>query len=129
MHTLRYYERIGFIAPVNRAIIGHRRYTDADLEWIGFLKKLRTTGMPIAKMKEFVELTRRGDGAVVERRALLEEHDRAVERAIEELSENRGTNLQKYGATASHHIVRPRTKTRQWAGRCSRWSRTSPHYW
>jgi len=78
VHTLRYYERIGF------------------------LKKLRTTGMPIAKMKEFVELTRRGDGTVVERRALLEEHDRAVERAIEELSENRGTNLQKYGATASH---------------------------
>ena len=47
-HTLRYYERIGLLDPVNRASSGHRRYSTGDIAWIEFLTRLRTTGMPIA---------------------------------------------------------------------------------
>ena len=31
-HTLRYYERIGLIAPVARALGGQRRYAAADMD-------------------------------------------------------------------------------------------------
>eukprot|EP01042_Synura_sphagnicola_P015488 gene15489-19614_t len=42
-HTLRYYERAGLIAPVARAPGGQRRYAASDMEWIGFLLRLRET--------------------------------------------------------------------------------------
>lgn len=31
-HTLRYYERIGLMDAIARDAIGHRRYTERDLE-------------------------------------------------------------------------------------------------
>jgi DNA-binding transcriptional MerR regulator len=85
-HTLRYYERIGLLDPVGRAPSGHRRYAAADIDWLEFLTRLRTTRMPIRRMQRFADLRRRGDGTVTERRALLEEHRREVEarmRALE----------------------------------------------
>jgi DNA-binding transcriptional MerR regulator len=87
-HTLRYYERIGLIAPVDRASNGHRRYTEYDVGWIGFLNKLRATGMPIAKMKQYADLQRQGGDTLAERLALLEEHRREVKKRIQELEDN-----------------------------------------
>jgi DNA-binding transcriptional MerR regulator len=40
-HTLRYYERIGLIHPINREENTRRRYTADDVGWIDFLLKLR----------------------------------------------------------------------------------------
>ena len=73
-HTLRYYERIGLLAPVGRAASGHRRYTDNDLGAIRFLTLLRQTDMPVRDMQRFVGLTRQGDGSIPQRVALLEAH-------------------------------------------------------
>lgn len=74
VHTLRYYERVGLIAPVVRASGGQRRYRSSDLEWIGFLLRLRATGMSIAGMQAFARLRSEGDGTVAARRVMLEEH-------------------------------------------------------
>lgn len=73
-HTLRYYERIGLIAPVGRADGGQRRYAAADLAWIEFLLRLRTTRMPITKMQSFATLRANGDTTVPARRQMLEVH-------------------------------------------------------
>ena len=73
-HTLRYYERIGLIAPVGRAEGGQRRYASADLAWIDFLLRLRTTRMPISRMKAFATLRAAGDNTVPDRRRMLETH-------------------------------------------------------
>lgn len=73
-HTLRYYERIALIAPVLRAEGGQRRYAASDLEWLGFLLRLRATGMPIARMQAFARLRSQGDGTASERRQMLEQH-------------------------------------------------------
>ncbi len=72
--TLRYYERIGLIAPIARASGGQRRYAAADIAWIEFLLRLRTTHMPIGKMLAFARLRGAGDSTVSDRRALLEAH-------------------------------------------------------
>lgn len=72
-HTLRYYERIGLIAPVRRTG-GQRRYAAADLDWIAFLLRLRTTRMPVSSMQEFARLRAAGPPTVTQRRALLERH-------------------------------------------------------
>lgn len=84
-HTLRYYERAGLMAPIGRAPNGHRRYTEGDLEWIVLLLRLRSTGMPIAKMRRFASLVRQGEATVPERRALLEAHERALHDQLEEI--------------------------------------------
>lgn len=84
-HTLRYYERIGLLDPVGRAPSGHRRYAAADIDWLEFVTRLRTTGMPIRRMQQFAELRRRGDVTVTERRALLQAHRREVEDRIRAL--------------------------------------------
>ncbi|QNP58434.1 MerR family transcriptional regulator [Paenacidovorax monticola] len=74
VHTLRYYERIGLIAPVARAAGGQRRYAASDIAWIEFLLRLRTTNMPIGKMQAFARLRGAGDATVAQRRRMLEAH-------------------------------------------------------
>ncbi|HEX8612737.1 MAG TPA: MerR family transcriptional regulator [Telluria sp.] len=73
-YTLRYYERIGLLAPVGRAAGGQRRYAASDMAWIEFLLRLRTTRMPIGKMLAFARLRGAGDSTVPDRRQMLEEH-------------------------------------------------------
>ena len=59
-HTLRWYERIGLLDPVARTADGRRRYSDADLDWILLLSRLRATGMPVRDMLRYAELVRSG---------------------------------------------------------------------
>ena len=78
-HTLRYYERAGLMLdPVERAPSTHRRYTEAEIRWVTLLTKLRATGMPIRRIREYAELVREGEGTEAERLALLEAHRDAV---------------------------------------------------
>lgn len=74
VHTLRYYERVGLLAPVGRSGSGYRLYTEGDLGRVRFLTMLRRTGMPIAQMLAFSELERQGQASFGARYALLERH-------------------------------------------------------
>jgi DNA-binding transcriptional MerR regulator len=85
--TLRYYERLGLIEPVERSTGGRRRYRDEDVGWLDFVSCLRDTGMPVGRMREFAELCRDGEHTVAERVDLLAEHGRRVEAEIETLRE------------------------------------------
>src|SRR5438445_13738504 len=74
-YTLRYYEQIGLIAPVDRRG-GARRYSDADMRWLEFLVRLRATGMSMRDMPRYAQLLRQGqvpDG-LAERNTPLEAH-------------------------------------------------------
>jgi DNA-binding transcriptional MerR regulator len=84
-HTLRYYERIGLIDSVSRADNGHREYSPDDLGWIEFLKKLRTTGMPIRTMQRYAALQAEGEHTVFERLAILREHRDKIKADLDEL--------------------------------------------
>jgi DNA-binding transcriptional MerR regulator len=80
--TLRYYEKIGLIESVERAPNGHRRYSQDDVTWIEFLKRLRATSMPIQQMQHYACLYRQGDSTLTERRILLESRQREVEARV-----------------------------------------------
>jgi DNA-binding transcriptional MerR regulator len=88
LDTLRYYEKIGLLDGVGRTSGGRRQYRDDDVGWLEMLRCLRDTGMPIARMLEFTELTR-DDATIADRIDLLEEHDRDVEERIETLLRQR----------------------------------------
>ncbi|MEU5389348.1 MerR family transcriptional regulator [Kitasatospora cineracea] len=79
LDTLRYYERIGLLTSITRATSGHRRFTPEDIGWLGILRCLRDTGMPIADMRRYAELARtEGPESLLGRIELLERHDTAV---------------------------------------------------
>jgi DNA-binding transcriptional MerR regulator len=86
--TLRYYERIGLLAHIERTSGGRRLFTDDDVQWLGTLRCLRDTGMPIARMQRYAELTR-VEQTEEERLRILEEHDEEVGRRIAELEAQR----------------------------------------
>lgn len=73
--TLRYYEQEGlFLDSVDRAGSSHRRYTEADVRWVSFITKLRSTGMPIRDIRRYAELARAGEGTTGQRLDLLVAH-------------------------------------------------------
>lgn len=84
--TLRYYERAGVLAPVARNNSGHRCYSKDRITGIQFVVKLRATGMSVARIKQYIALSRRGEQTIAERRAMLEAHAQHVQRQIEQLS-------------------------------------------
>jgi DNA-binding transcriptional MerR regulator len=85
-HTLRYYERIGLIHPIDRAGNTHRRYTQDDVGWIEFLMRLRATGMSIQDMQTYAQLQREGDATLPQRVAMLRTLRQKVEQHIGELN-------------------------------------------
>ena len=88
-HTLRYYERAGLMLDrVERAPSSHRRYTEAEIRWVTLLTRLRATGMPIRRMREYAELVRQGEGNEDERLALLEAHRDAVLEQLDAMRRN-----------------------------------------
>ena len=84
-HTLRYYERIGLLPRADRDGSGQRDYDVSILIWIEFLRRLKTTGMPIREMLRYAALRERGPATGAERRALLEAHRETVRAHVAEL--------------------------------------------
>jgi len=87
-HTLRYYEKEGLIAGVERSAGGFRQYTDEDLEKLGLICCLKNTGMSIQEIARFVKLTREGEHTLKERVALLKEHQDIVIARIAEMQKH-----------------------------------------
>lgn len=72
--NIRYYEKEGLIKNLARNEVGERIFTDAEIDWILFLKKLRDMDVPIAKMREYANLREQGNPTATARKEILEEH-------------------------------------------------------
>lgn len=86
LHALRYYERSGVMLEVGRAGSGHRRYSEADLEWLQLIANLRATGMPIRDVRRYAELVRAGGGNEPDRLALLRAHRDRVQQQLDQVT-------------------------------------------
>ncbi len=71
--TLRYYERVGLIPPVNRNGSGIRDYNELDLRRVDFIKCMRSAGLPIEVLIDYVALVQRGDETIDARKVILKE--------------------------------------------------------
>jgi len=82
--TLRYYEKIGLIPTVQRKASGIRNYTEEDCKWIEFIKCMRSAGLTIEFLSEYVKLFKEGDSTLDKRRNLLiEQRNHLKERMLE----------------------------------------------
>jgi MerR family transcriptional regulator, aldehyde-responsive regulator len=71
--TLRYYERVGLIPPVNRNESGIRDYNELDLRRVDFIKCMRSAGLPIEVLVEYVGLVQQGDMTIEARKEILKD--------------------------------------------------------
>jgi DNA-binding transcriptional MerR regulator len=83
--TLRYYEKLGLLAPSRDARSNHRRYSEEDVTWLGFVLRLRSTGMPLETIKAYGELLLQGNATLAQRREMLEAHAKNVKARMDEL--------------------------------------------
>ena len=83
--TLRYYERVGLIPPVNRSESDVRDYNELDLRRVDFIKCMRKAGLPIEVLIEYVGLVQRGDKTIEARKEILKEQRELLVSKIKEM--------------------------------------------
>jgi DNA-binding transcriptional MerR regulator len=71
--TLRYYERVGLLPPLNRNESGIRDYNELDLRRVDFIKCMRSAGLPVEVLIEYVALVQQGDSTIEARKEILKE--------------------------------------------------------
>jgi DNA-binding transcriptional MerR regulator len=87
IHTLRYYEHENLITP-KRNSSNRRCYSDKDLAWIEFIKRLKDTRMPIKDIQRYAELRAEGDLTLNERMEMLTVHRESLNEQIKVLQEH-----------------------------------------
>ena len=76
--TLRYYERIGLIPPVPRRRNGIRDYDEEACKWVSFIKCMRSAGVQIEALIEYVSLLQAGTGIERRKQILIEQRARLI---------------------------------------------------
>ncbi len=88
IHTLRYYEQEGLVTP-ERNPRNRRRYSDKDLAWIKFIKRLKDTGMTIKAIQRYARLRAEGTVTLQERMDMLIAHRETLGEQIGQLQEHK----------------------------------------
>ena len=110
--TLRYYERIGLLPPVPRNKSGVRDYDEESCHWIELMKCMRSAGVQIEALIEYVALFQRGDETLDARKAILvEQRNQLKERiaTMEQSLERLNLKIEKYenGGMRMENHLRP----------------------
>lgn len=71
--TLRYYERIGLLTNIQRNKSGIRDYNEENCRRVEFIKCMRSAGVEIEILIEYINLLEQGKDTVTARKKLLEE--------------------------------------------------------
>ena len=85
--TLRYYERVGVIPTVSRTKGGIRNYTEEDIAWVENAICMRSAGVPVEMLIEYVKLFQEGESTFKARRDLLAEARSDIQEQLDRISE------------------------------------------
>jgi DNA-binding transcriptional MerR regulator len=85
--TLRYYERIGLIPPVNRSENGIRDYNELDIRRVEFVKCMRSAGLPVEVLIEYIGLVQLGDSTIEARKYILVEQREFLVARMEQMQQ------------------------------------------
>lgn len=83
--TLRYYERIGLLNRIPRTASGVREYGEQDCARIQFVKCMRSAGVSIEALTEYMRLLDEGDSTIRARIELLEHQRDLVQARVDEM--------------------------------------------
>ncbi|PZG33167.1 MerR family transcriptional regulator [Listeria ivanovii] len=86
--TIRYYERIGIIMPIPRQANGLRDFNERSINQLKFAKTMRSAGMGVESLREYVAMIyENDDSTIVARKALLTEQAELMQEKIDEMQE------------------------------------------
>jgi DNA-binding transcriptional MerR regulator len=71
--TLRYYERIGLLPPVNRNNGGIRDYSELDVRRVEFVKCMWSVGLSIDVLIKYYSMVQQGDQTIEARKEILKD--------------------------------------------------------
>ncbi|BBI33467.1 MerR family transcriptional regulator [Cohnella abietis] len=89
-HTLRFYEKQGVLPYAERTEQGIRMYDESSIEWIETILALRSTGIPLAELKLYVDLYKEGDSTLQRRKEIMNNHKVKVEEQMLQLIKTLG---------------------------------------
>ena len=98
--TVRYYERNGLLNPAGRLASGYRRYSEAELKRLRFIRRAKALGFSLEDIRALLELSAERNVAKVKRAAQLKLAD--IEARIAELERVR-SGLHKLIAACPGH--------------------------
>lgn len=84
--TLRYYERVGLLPSIGRTSGGIRNYTEDDCNWVEYIKCMRSAGVSVETLVEYVALFHQGVATIPARKNLLLEQREQIVARINELN-------------------------------------------
>ncbi len=85
VYTLRYYDKEGLLPFVERTASGIRVFKDSDINALNIIECLKSTGMPIKEIKNFIDWCSEGDSTLQNRFDMFLERKAIVEAQIKEL--------------------------------------------
>ena len=85
--TLRYYERIKLLPKIARPAGGIRRYGEEDCRWVEYIKCMRSAGVSVETLVEYVSLFHQGKETIPARKRLLLEQREQILARIQELND------------------------------------------
>ncbi len=83
--TLRYYDREGLFPNVKRSNGGIRVFSDAEVDTLMVIECLKSTGMEIKDIRQFLDWCLEGDQTLPKRRDMFYERRTVVEKQMEAL--------------------------------------------
>jgi DNA-binding transcriptional MerR regulator len=83
--TLRWYERIGLINNVPRKSNGLRDYSEENCRNIEFIKCMRSAGLSIDFLQQYMNLIKKGDSTLGERKDLLKKEKQILLKQIDDM--------------------------------------------
>ena len=84
--TLRYYERIGLLAPSARTAAGYRLYSDKAADRLAFIRRAQSLGLALAEIADIIALRDGGIAPCQHVRALAELRIAAIDQHMVELA-------------------------------------------
>ena len=83
--NLKFYCTEGLVPNVKRDRRNYRVFDEHDIKWIQSLNCLKSCGMSIAEMKQYLALCMEGEGTIPERKVILAEKKETLLKSITEL--------------------------------------------
>jgi len=83
--NLKFYCNEGLVPNVKRDRRNYRVFDEHDIKWIQSLNCLKSCGMSIAEMKQYLALCMEGKGTIPERKVILAEKKETLLKSITEL--------------------------------------------
>lgn len=86
--TLRYYDKHGLLQNIDRSNGGIRKFDDKDLESLRIILCLKTSGMKISEIKQFMDWCNEGDTTIDKRLNMFYEQEKNINKQINILNKS-----------------------------------------